>query len=124
MNILGFIESVIVSMFDPISMSKTITNAAAAAAGVGDQTFEKFDSLLIQLQELILVPIIWVLMAFAVMIFVWGVFEYFIKSSDDPSARKTGISHIIWGTIGFAIILSVYGIIRLITATIGVNPPF
>lgn len=124
MNILGFVSGLFDSLFNPVTATKTITAAAAAAAGVGDQSLARFDSLLIKLQELIIVPILWVLMAFAVLTFVWGVFEYFIKSSDDPSARSTGWSHILWSLIGFAIILSVYGIIHLVTATIGVQTPF
>lgn len=81
------------------------------------------DALLVKIQDLIVVPIIWVLMTFAIMVFIWGIYQFFMKS-DDPESRKTGWRHMLWGIIGFAIILSVYGIIRLIVVTIGVNPTF
>lgn len=94
-------------------------NAATLNSGVA---LSGLDALLMKIQDLVLVPIIWVLMTFAVLVFVWGVYQFFMQS-DDPEARKKGWNHILWGVIGFAIILSVYGIIRLITATIGVQSP-
>ncbi len=65
-------------------------------------------------------PILYLLMAVAVLYFIWGVFD-FIRSSDSPDGRETGFRHMIWGIVGLFIMVSAYGLFNLIKSTIGVN---
>jgi uncharacterized membrane protein len=70
--------------------------------------------------DMIINPIIQVLFAVALVVFLWGVFE-FIKGSDSEEARKKGTQHIFWGIIGMVIMVSVFGIIRILLNTFGIN---
>ncbi len=74
-----------------------------------------------KINEVILNPLITLIFAAAVLIFLYGVFEY-LKGSDSDDARSTGRNHIIWGVVGMFIMVSVFGIMDIIMNTIGANP--
>lgn len=76
-------------------------------------------ALLAKIYEQLLNPLIALLFALALLYFMYGIFE-FIKGSDSEDARKTGGQHILWGFIGLLIMFSVYGILRVLTNTLGV----
>lgn len=76
-----------------------------------------------KISDAIILPIISVVFGIAVVVFVWGIFEYFVSSAD-PVKRATGAQHILWGVIGMFVMVSAYGIIRLIASSIGVGDPF
>lgn len=67
-------------------------------------------------------PIIQVLFGAALVIFLWGVWE-FIKGADSPDARSKGVQHIFWGVIGMTIMVAVFGIIRILLNTFGIDAP-
>jgi hypothetical protein len=77
-----------------------------------------FDSLFKNIKEQIISPIIYFLIALAVVYFLWGM-VVFIQNADNADKRKEGYDHMIYGIIGIFIMISVNGIIALITATIG-----
>jgi hypothetical protein len=62
-------------------------------------------------------PLIMLMFAVAIIIFVWGVVEMIMKG-DDSSARSQGQSHMLYGVIGMAIMLSAWGIVYFISNTI------
>ena len=64
----------------------------------------------------IIQPFIYLVFAVAMLVFVWGIFEY-IRGGDSEDARAKGAKHILWGFLGFLIMVSVYGIIQLIMNT-------
>lgn len=63
-------------------------------------------------------PFLTLLMALAVMFFLWGLIE-FIYGAENEEKRKTGRQHMIWGLIGLFVMFSVNGIIQLIKNFIG-----
>jgi hypothetical protein len=65
-------------------------------------------------------PMITLLLALAVLYFIYGVFE-FVRNADSPEDRKKGGMHILWATIGIFIMISAYGIISLVKGTIGAD---
>jgi len=75
-----------------------------------------FSQLLYNIEYFILNPIIYLLFGLALLLFLYGVFE-FIKKSDDPDERKKGGQHMLWGVVGMAIMFSAYGIINFILNT-------
>lgn len=75
-----------------------------------------FSQLLYNIEQVILNPLIFLLAGLALLVFLYGVFEY-IKSADDPEERKTGHNHMLWGIIGLAIMFSAYGIIYFVLNT-------
>jgi hypothetical protein len=70
--------------------------------------------------EVILFPTFALLSAVALLIFIFGCFQYVINATD-PTARQQGISHITWGIIGLVVMLSAYTIMVLFTSTFGLN---
>ena len=60
------------------------------------------------------------LIAAAVVWFLWGVFK-FIMSAGDSKARDEGRSAMIYGIIGLAVMVSVWGLVRWVTNTAGTS---
>ena len=75
-----------------------------------------FSRLIYNIEQVILNPLIFLLAGLALLIFLYGVFEY-IQSADDPEKRKTGHDHMLWGIVGLAIMFSAYGIIYFVLHT-------
>jgi len=59
-----------------------------------------------------------ILIALAVVYFVWGVVQYVIGDSEE--AKTKGKDRIIYGIIGFAIIIGLWGLVALVVNTFGV----
>lgn len=59
------------------------------------------------------------ILAIGFLLFVWGVFQYFIRSSDE--AKETGKNLIVYSVVGFVLILSFWGIVNLVAGGIGLN---
>ncbi len=77
---------------------------------------------LMKLNDAILYPLITLMMAIALLIFLWGCFE-FIMAAGDPGARTTGKKHILWGIVGMVIMVSAYGILTIAVGTFGLDVP-
>lgn len=60
-----------------------------------------------------------VLIALAVVYFVWGVISFVIAS--DEEAKTTGRNRIIFGIIGLAVIIGLWGLVNLLRNTFGLN---
>jgi len=73
-----------------------------------------------KVNDAILNPIIILVFAAAVLIFLYGVFEY-VRDSSSEDGRTTGQRHILAGVFGMFIMISVFGIVHLILGTIGAN---
>ncbi len=67
----------------------------------------------------LLVP---VLLAIAFIVFLWGVFKYFVWGADSDTELAKGREFVLWGVIGFVVILSVWGLVALLGATFGLRP--
>jgi len=77
------------------------------------------DALITNIKTAIINPIIGIIFALAFLLFVWGV-AVFLMKADDATGREQGKNHIIYGLIGMFIMVSVFGIINIITNTLGV----
>jgi len=75
------------------------------------------DQFILNLATVILNPLIKLMFAVAVVVFLWGIIEY-IKGSGSPDSREKGTQHILWGLVGLFIMVSVYGILTLFKNTI------
>ena len=76
--------------------------------------------LLERINAYILNPIILLLFAVAMVVFIWGIVE-FLASGEEGDARTRGKQNILYGIIGLFIMVSVYGIINVVLATLGVD---
>ena len=71
------------------------------------------DELLRKIGEQIVNPIITLMIASAVVFFIYGVVE-FVGAADNEEKRSKGKQHIIWGIIGIFIMVSVWGIMNVL----------
>ncbi|HEY4502605.1 MAG TPA: hypothetical protein VJH21_02115 [Candidatus Paceibacterota bacterium] len=79
---------------------------------------------LARIEAEILNPLIILLFGFALILFLWGGFK-FIRDAGSEEGRTLGKQSFIWGIVGMVIMVSVYGILRLVTSTVGVDlPPY
>lgn len=60
------------------------------------------------------------LIALAVLLFIYGVVRYMLAGGDEE-AVKTGRKYILWGIIGLAVIVSVWGLVNLLTTSLGLD---
>jgi hypothetical protein len=79
-------------------------------------------NLILKINEQIINPLILVLMAVALLYFLWGVM-IFIKESGEAEGRKIGRNHLVWGLIGLVIMVSVWAILKVLTGTLGTELP-
>lgn len=61
------------------------------------------------------------LIAAAVVFFLWGVFQY-VRAAGDEEAQKVGRAHILNGIIGLAVMVSVWGLVAFVTKSAGLGP--
>lgn len=80
----------------------------------------QFLALMGRINQHFLNPLIVLLFTGALLLFMWGMFNFFTKK-DDTTALETGKRHILWGIVGMAIMVSVFGIINFLTSTLGIG---
>lgn len=79
---------------------------------------QKVYSILSNINEIIINPIIIILFGIALVYFVYGIFEYIYKAQSDPGKIKEGRSHMAWGLFGMFIMISVFGLFKFILNTV------
>lgn len=107
-KLLKFIPILSVITFVPMVALAVSTCTATSGLGL----------VLCKISEL-LSAILPVLVAFGVIYFIWGIVQYFIADSEE--AKKTGKDRIIYGIIGLAVIISVWGLVFVVTDTLGLS---
>ncbi len=65
-----------------------------------------------------LVPLVF---AIAFIVFLYGVYRFFILGGDNDEKRAEGRQYIMYGVIGFAVMVSVWGLVNLLVNTFGFN---
>jgi uncharacterized membrane protein YidH (DUF202 family) len=76
------------------------------------------DTLISNIKNVVLNPIIALLFIVALLVFIWGGVE-FIRDAGSETGREKGKQHLLWGVIGMFIMVTFKAIIELIKATIG-----
>jgi hypothetical protein len=64
----------------------------------------------------VLVPLIF---AIAFIVFLWGIFRYYIAGAADEASRSKGHQLILWGIIGFVVMISLWGLVNIVANTFG-----
>lgn len=72
------------------------------------------------LTTVILEPFIYLLLAVAFLVFVWGVAQYVFNANSDQG-RETGRRHMIYGLIGLFIMVSAWSILSIAAGTFGLD---
>lgn len=92
---------------------------AQASASTQGQSIDKLGAFLQQFITFIdnyLVPL---LFAVAFIVFIFGIFQYFILGGADEEKRTKGRSLMLWGMIGFFVMVSIWGILNLLVNSLG-----
>lgn len=69
-----------------------------------------------KINEHVLFPLITLMMAVALLVFLYGGFEY-VKNAASDQGRETGRRHLMWGIIGMLVMLSAMAILRIAAGT-------
>lgn len=62
-----------------------------------------------------------VLFAIAFIVFIWGAFKAFILGATNDSAKDDGKNLMFYGLIGFVVMVSVWGLVNILTNTLGLG---
>lgn len=92
--------------------------SAVAQSGINVDAIKPYSDGIIKIINGILVP---VLFAVAFIVFLFGVYKYFIQGASNESAKGEGRTFAMWGIIGFVVILSVWGLVGIVISTLGLT---
>lgn len=94
----------------------SLAHTAHAQTGeIGGSTLGEYLSSIVGFINVYLVPF---LFAIAFVVFIWGVFQYFIAGGANEEQRDKGKQLVMWGIIGFVVMVSVWGLVNLVTNTL------
>lgn len=79
-------------------------------------------SFLAQLNDVIIFPLITLMMTIALVVFLYGAFQ-FVQGANNSQSREAGKRHLIFGIIGMLVMISAYTILYIATNTFGVDIP-
>lgn len=92
----------------PSGSSASVNSGLSSGAGNLSLLFSLLGAILNAATKLIL--------AAAVVFFLWGVFQ-FVKGAGNEEAQKVGKVHIIYGIIGIAVMVAMWGLVNFLTST-------
>jgi len=75
-----------------------------------------------KVNDVILFPLITLLLTVALIIFLYGCFQFVVNASN-PGERSVGKKHIIWGIVGMLIMLSAMSILSIAAGTFNLSVP-
>lgn len=85
--------------------------ALAVAAGISTTELVQFSNGIISLINGVLVPL---LLGVAFIVFLYGLYKYFIWNNDSETEKMEGRKFAMWGIVGFVVIFSVWGLVNLV----------
>ncbi|MBI4065844.1 hypothetical protein HY412_01455 [Candidatus Kaiserbacteria bacterium] len=101
----------------------TRTQTCVSSGGINISVIQPYANSIKNIINDVLMP---VFMAIAFIVFLWGIFKYFIWGRESESDKMEGRKYAMWGIIGFVIILSVWGLVNLVGGALALpnnNPP-
>jgi uncharacterized membrane protein YidH (DUF202 family) len=96
----------------------TVTSAQGLADGTGGGDFQVLLNNILVFTNNVLIPFI---IGIGFLVFVWGMFQYFIFGGANDDSKKNGKSLMIWATIGFVMIIIFWGIVELLASSTGLQ---
>lgn len=97
------------------------TPFVVAAAGLADDAYKDNPLALLMINfakvsESVLIPFI---LAIGFLVFVWGMFRYFIAGATNDDARAKGKSLMIYAVLGYVLVIIFWGVVALIATSTG-----
>ncbi len=95
----------------------TFAQAGLAADGSGGLFGRLLENILLFTND-VLIPFI---IGIGFLVFVWGMFQYFIAGGANDESKEKGKSLMIYATLGFLLIIVFYGIVNLLAGATGLE---
>jgi uncharacterized membrane protein YidH (DUF202 family) len=108
----------IIYSLSTVALVSPLFASAQIAQGPSGGRFELLLSNILVFTNTVLIPFI---IGIGFLVFVFGMFRYFIAGGADEEARKSGKSLMIFATLGFVLIIVFWGIINLLTSSTGLQ---
>jgi len=97
----------------------TLALALIVLPGVAFGQFGEVNDFLDDVSSFINSTLIPLVFALALLIFIYGIFNYFILGGGDDEKREDGKKLMLWAIVGFVVMVSVFGIVNLIAGGLG-----
>lgn len=97
----------------------TLALMAVVLPGVAFGQFGEVNDFLDDVSSFINSTLIPLVFAIALLIFIWGIFKYFILGGGDEEKREEGKQLMLWAIVGFVVMVSVFGIVNLVAGGLG-----
>ncbi len=91
---------------------------AQTTGGTPINKIEDIGTFIVNLINTVAVPVVF---ALAFIVFIWGVFQVFILGATNEEAKEKGRALMMWGLIGFFVMVSVWGLVRILTGSVGLT---
>lgn len=101
-----------------ITLLWPVVSNAQLADGLGAGQFESLLINILAFANQILLPFI---IGIGFLVFVWGVFVYFIVGGGDEEKRAQGRSFVVYSILGYVLIIIFYGVVNMIADSIGLE---
>ncbi|MFT5849804.1 MAG: hypothetical protein ACI9H6_000623 [Patiriisocius sp.] len=106
-----------------LSMKKisiyTLALALMVLPGVAAAQFGGINDFIGDISSFINGTLIPLVFAVALLVFIYGIFKYFILGGGDEDSREEGKKLMVYAIVGFVIMVSVFGIVNLIAGGLG-----
>lgn len=107
-----------VSATNATDPSPAVSQTKPAAGGINDSYLRYYRDVIIWTINNVLLPVV---ISIAFIVFIWGVYKYFILGAANEDKRAEGRQLVLWGVIGFVIIFTVWGLVNIVSATLGLR---
>lgn len=81
---------------------------------------EEAHALVDKITSVIIDPLIALIFAAGLLVFVFGVVEFMWEMQGEVSAKEKGKQHMLWGIIGMFIMVASYAILKIVANTLSV----
>jgi uncharacterized membrane protein YidH (DUF202 family) len=99
-------------------LTPMVALAQIASPGGGGGQFETLLRNIINFTNTVLIPFI---IGIGFLVFVWGMFKFFIVGGANDDAKEQGKSLMIYATLGFLLIIVFWGVINLLAQSTGLE---
>ncbi|HUY62761.1 MAG TPA: hypothetical protein VMV50_03165 [Candidatus Paceibacterota bacterium] len=100
----------------PVAFAQVPANTTNTGAGsVNLVWLQYYRDTIVWVINSVIVP---VLIAVAFIVFLYGVYKYFIQGAASDTERETGRKFVMWGVIGMVIIVSFWGVVNIVKDTL------
>jgi len=97
----------------------TLALVAIVLPGVAFGQFGEVNDFLDDVSSFINSTLIPLVFALALLLFIWGIFQYFILGGADEEKREDGKKLMLWAIVGFVVMVSIFGIVNLVAGGLG-----